>query len=96
MYVFLIINLIDSFLKGCIIETGVYIGAGNNVGFGGTVVENGQNDCASLCALTEKCVAWTFHISTSSCWLKSDESIKANADGWITGTKECGNRGMCE
>ena len=90
------INLIDSFLKGCIIEMGVYIGAGNNVGVQGIVVENGQNECASLCALTENCVAWTFNISSSSCWLKSDDSIKLNADGWITGTKECGNRGMCE
>ena len=93
------INLIDSFLKGCIIEIGVYIGAGNNVGGQGFVVENGQNECASLCALTEECVAWTFNAWTfnaSICWLKSDDRIKGNADGWITGTKECGNSGMCE
>ena len=87
------INLIDSFLKGCIIEIGVYIGAGNNVGGQGFVVENGQNECASLCALTEECVAWTFKVSGSRCWLKSDDSSKSNAHGWITGIKECGNRG---
>ena len=82
-----------SFLKGCVTETGVYINAGNNVGVGGIVVGNGQNGCASLCALTEECVAWTFNVSGSRCWLKSDDSSKSNADGWITGTKECGNRG---
>ena len=78
---------------------GVYIGAGNNVGVQGIVVENGQNECASLCALTEECVAWTFNEhfeNVSRCWLKSDDSIKGNADGWITGTKECGNKGMFE
>ena len=60
------------------------------------MVGNGQNGCASLCALTEECVAWTFNVSGSRCWLKSDDSSKSNADGWITGTKECGNRGTCE
>ena len=93
------INLIDSFSKGCIIQMGVYIGRGNNIAVGGKwwfVVENGHNECASQCTLTENCVAWTFNISSSSCWLKSDDSIKVNADGWITGTKECGNRGMFE
>ena len=62
---------------------GVYIGRGNNIAVGGKwwfVVENGQNECASQCTLTEKCVAWTFNISSSSCWLKSDDSIKVNAD----------------
>ena len=73
---------------------GVYISAGNNVGVGGIVVKNGQNECASLCALTEECDAWTFKVSGSSCWLKSDDSNKGNADGWITGTKECGSTGM--
>ena len=82
------------FLKGCVIERGVYITAGNNVGVGGVVVKNGQNECALLCASTEECLAWTFKVSESSCWLKSDDSSKGHADGWITGNKECGNRGM--
>ena len=60
------------------------------------MVKNGQDECASLCASTEECLAWTFKVSESSCWLKSDDSSKGNADGWITGTKECGNRGMFE
>ena len=83
-------------MKGCVIETGVYIAAGNNVGVGGVVVKNGRNECASLCASTEECIAWTFKVSESRCWLKSDDSSKANADGWITGTKGCGKRGMFE
>ena len=43
------INLIDSFSKGCIIQMGVYIGRGNNIAVGGKwwfVAENGQNSCA--------------------------------------------------
>ena len=88
-------NKIDlSFLKGCAIETGVYISEGNNVVAGGMIVENGQNECAWLCSLYEECVAWTFKVSWSKCWLKSDDSSKGKDDDWITGTKECENRGM--
>lgn len=76
----------------------MYITSGNDVGDGLIVVENGQNECASLCSSTEECVAWTFKVSGSKCWLKSDDSSKGNNDGWITGTKDCGNysRGMCK
>ena len=73
------------------IETGVYIAAGNNVE-GEFVVEDGPHECASRCALTSGCVAWTFLVSTSSCWLKSDDSEKYQEDGWITGTKSCGSK----
>ena len=52
--------------------------------------KDGLDECASRCALTSGCVAWTFRVSTSSCWLKSDDSEKFQSDGWITGTKSCG------
>ena len=60
------------------------------------MVGKGQNECASRCAVTKECVAWTFKVSESRCWLKSDDGSKSNADDWITGTKECGNRGTRE
>ena len=85
-----------SLLKECVMETEVFICNGNDVGVKGFEVKNGQNECASVCALTEECLAWTFLVSASRCWLKSDDSCKGNADGWITGTKECGKRGTCE
>ena len=76
-------------LKGCKIETGVYIsGDAGNVGY--IKAKNGQYECASKCASTDGCSAWTFKVSDSGCWLKSDSSKKGRADGWITGTKSCG------
>lgn len=74
--------------KACIIENGVYIAAGNDVKV--MKVGRGHNECASNCASTKGCVAWTFKISTSYCWLKSDESSKGKAEDWMTGTKSCG------
>ena len=56
-------------------------------------MENGTEECASQCFLTEGCVAWTLKVQSSHCWLKSDDSNKSNKDegeGWITGLKECG------
>jgi len=79
---------------GCVIETGVYISAGNNVGQ--LHVENGTEECASQCALTEGCVAWTLNVHQSYCWLKSDDSNKGEAEGWTTGIKACGsNENAC-
>jgi len=74
--------------SGCVIETGVYIATGNNVG--DMYVENGIEECASQCALTDECVAWTFNVQSSYCWLKSDDSSKGEEEGWTTGTKACG------
>ena len=71
------------------IETGVYIAAGNSVE-PNFLAKDGPYECASRCALTSGCVAWTFHFLTSYCWLKSDDSQKGQLDGWITGTKSCG------
>jgi len=80
--------------NGCVIETGVYIYSGNNVGK--LHVENGTEECASQCALTEGCVAWTLDVHQSYCWLKSDDSNKGEAEGWTTGIKECGsNENAC-
>ena len=79
-------------LEGCIIEKGVYIGTGS-----WTIdqfrVTGGQNECSSRCALTNKCVAWTYKVSDLYCWLNSDDSSKGQSDGWITGTKACGSTG---
>ena len=78
-----------SVLKGCKIETGVYIsGDVGNVGY--IQAKNGQYECASKCASTDGCTAWTFKVSNSGCWLKSESSNTGRADGWITGTKSCG------
>ena len=63
--------------------------AGNNVGEW-FLAKDGLDECASRCALTSGCVAWTFLVSNSYCWLKSDDSVKVQLDGWITGTKSCG------
>ena len=73
------------------IETDVFIYAGNNVK-DMFLAENGPDECASQCALTSGCVAWTFRISESYCWLKSDDSEKGQAGNWITGTRSCGFR----
>ena len=53
-------------------------------------MENGTEECAAQCALTEGCVAWTLNVHQSFCWLKSDDSNKGEAEGWTTGLKECG------
>ena len=74
--------------KGCKIQTGVYINRGNDVGY--IEAKNGQYECASKCASTNDCIEWTFKISNSGCWLKSDASNKDTEEGWITGTKSCG------
>ena len=79
------------YLKACVYETGVFINAGNNVK-DTFLAENGPDECASHCALTSGCVGWTFKISDSKCWLKSDDSEKSQARNWITGTKSCGFR----
>ena len=79
-------------MKACVIEPGVFITAGNNVKEGDV---NGPEECASRCALTSGCVAWTFLASDSYCWLKSDASEKGKSDGWITGTKSCGFKCRC-
>ena len=71
------------------IETGVYIWMGNNVEEK-FLAEGGQKECASRCALTIGCVGWTFQISNSYCYLKSDDSKKGKSDDWISGTKSCG------
>ena len=77
-------------LKECKIETGVAINGGSNVEER-FHVEGGHEECASRCALTIDCVGWTFQISNSYCWLKSDDSFKVKASSnWITGTKSCG------
>ena len=77
----------QSFENGCNIETGVYIAAGNTVK---EMKTNGQDECSSSCASTDDCIAWTFRTSDNFCWLKSDDSSKGSAEGWITGSKECG------
>ena len=82
------------FLKGCVIEPGVFICAGNDLR---TLTisnkEAGEEhyECAMQCASTEGCVGWTFSIATLRCWLKSDDSCKGNLDGWISGNKDCGS-----
>ena len=65
---------------------GVYIESGNEVKHLANVDEK---DCALQCSLTEGCIAWTFRISSSQCWLKSDDSQKRKGKDWITGAK-CG------
>ena len=84
--IFIWVNL---FLKGCLIENGVYICNGNDIYE--LEVEDGQNECAFQCALTEGCVAWTLRVSDSNCWLKSDSSCKGTEKGWVTGSKACGS-----
>lgn len=74
--------------KGCKIENGVYIVAGNDVK--NITVESGHGECASNCASTKGCLAWTFQTSHSHCWLKSDESSKGKGEGWMTGSMSCG------
>ena len=76
-------------MKACVIETGVFIWAGNDVR-DKFLAEDGWEECASQCALTSGCVVWTFKISNSYCWLKSDDSEKGSSADWITGTKSCG------
>ena len=75
--------------KGCAIETGVWIAEeGNKVGY--MEVKNGPAECASKCTSTNGCIAWTFKVSYSGCWLMSDSNHKGEKDGWISGTKSCG------
>jgi len=82
-------SLVTSTFAECKIETGVYIERGNNVQ-GKYKYKIGQGECARKCASTNGCVAWTFSIASSTCWLKSDASQKGRGNGWITGTKACG------
>ena len=80
--------MINSLSKECLIESGTFISAGDDVAY--MKAKNGVDECASKCATTIGCVAWTFKISTSGCWLKSYASRKGKKDGWISGTKSCG------
>ena len=78
--------------KGCSIETGVWIAEeGNKVGY--LIAKKGPFQCAKNCALTNGCIAWTFDVSFSGCWLMSEDynpNHKGEKDGWISGTKSCG------
>jgi len=73
------------------IENGVFLGKGP---FLKQIATSGQEECSSACSSTEGCTAWTLRLQNNYCWLMSEDSIKGNDEGWVTGTRDCGlNRG---
>jgi len=69
-----------------------YLSAGDNVP-NGVIQSAGPIDCASKCAQNPQCAAWTLHVASNYCWLKTTGANKGNHPDWLRG-EPCANPGQ--
>ena len=72
----------------CIIRSDIKICDGHRAGRN-TIVET-EMECADLCAAHSKCLFWNFRTSDGMCQRKKRGDCTEPREGFITGSKECG------
>jgi len=71
--------------EGCGRPEQGYLAAENNVpGYGG-ILSAGPDDCASKCSQVPGCAAWTLHLPSNYCWLKTTNTNKGEHGDWVRG-----------
>merc|ERR1712032_1389509 len=77
-------------LKSVGVNSGEYIGAGNNTPGGAHLKSKGPLDCAQKCLDDSECKAWTLNVKSNRCWLKTSSSSRGSNKNWVWGLKSVG------